>query len=189
MNKELTELSKQFSKIKDELRRLDIMEAEAQKKLDAIAQEDVTTVQAQRKIGDARQSLDLADQRRLFLKAQERESSRSLFQLFKAEVARWDSIVYRAKVAEVKRVYAANLPFFEGDERQMKRWYEEMGPRLELLPSMYKYRRAFFEEVGSRPAADWDGEKAVNFLARHMRSHAKAIGLPEPADEPSTTNE
>jgi DNA-directed RNA polymerase alpha subunit len=87
--KELESLLAEASKIKSELKRLDEMEANARSAIVSATDEDVTTLDAQQKIADARLSLEVVSARRSKLKPPFSLAHKRLQEQFKAEGDRW----------------------------------------------------------------------------------------------------
>ena len=170
----LVELIAGGTKIEAEVVRLDKMEAEARAALVAVTDEDIQTASAQRKIADARLSLDLVTARRAKLRAPQGEIWKALDQQFKSAAAAWDQRVSEGKTREVEAFITANMPFYENDERACRRALE--GETFERLPCAHKWRRAFFHLPFYPNPKEQDLIRDVKVLLAHIARQSKNLG-------------
>jgi hypothetical protein len=171
---ELKDLLKPARDVSDELRRLDLMAADAKKTLKtAGATGDIEDPKVQRKVGDARIRLDLVKGRRTHIESENARLDDDLRAAYRKEAARWNRLVMEAKAALVEARIQANLPYWDGDEHACRRLYD--GGRMEEAPIFYRFSRAFCSET---PPCD-DPIKAAELLTAHINRAAKALGWTE----------
>jgi len=170
--KELKSLLTETSKIKAELKRLDEMEANARSAIVAATDEDVTTPAAQQKIADARLSLEVMSARRSKLKPPFSALHARLQELFKGEVQAWSDQVVEAREQKTSEIARALLPFWEGDERQIRKDFD-----FHRVPVIHLYRKAIYTVPSYENPKDRDIVRDVGLLISHIEQWSKKLGL------------
>jgi hypothetical protein len=159
-------LAKTASDISDELKRLDITEAEDKQTLKSVASaRDFSDPKVQRRIADARTRLDMINARRGGLESERQDLETAMKTAFAAEKSRWNILVAGIKSALVYGRIQANLPYWEGDERACRRYFD--GPLMFEAPIFYRVDRAFYAGLD----ADKDALRALKALISHIRCH------------------
>jgi hypothetical protein len=172
--KKIELLVTEASKIKNELGRLDDMEANARAKIISATDEDVTTPAAQQAIANARLTLEVVAARRAKLKSPFSGVRETLQEQFKAEGKRWNAAVEVARLAKEMELVAALLPFWEGDEKLMRRI---MGDSL-LSPTIFhQYRQAFFQFPYYPRPEEQDLVRDVRIMIAHIGRWSRDLGL------------
>ena len=169
--KELKNLLKECRDVADELRRLDLIERDARRGLEEATDEDLGSTSTQRKVADARLSLDLVASRRRKLKDPWQKVQRDLATQFKAEVAAWNDRVAASKTAKEDEIVRANLPFY-GDERTFRKQLN-----FDSVPVMFAYRKAFTDVPQYEKPSDADLVRDVVLLISHVERWSKTLGL------------
>ncbi len=151
--KQLHELLKRCRAAQDELRRLDLMEKEAQTSIENAASEDIGSADVQRKVSHARVALDLVAARRKRLKTPLPEQ-RDLKAEFRAQSRAWNDRVAAAWRKSEDGLVNATVGWFGGDAKACRRWWK---PQFDSLPAFYELRRCFhsFPTSGDPEGIDW----------------------------------
>jgi hypothetical protein len=85
------------------------------------------------------------------------------------EVARWNRFVLAAKAALAEARIQAELPYWEGDERACRRYYD--GPLMWQAPAFYQIDRSFFHVPSVVNDPTREAERLVSFINARMRFH------------------
>jgi hypothetical protein len=170
--KELKDLLKQCKDVADELRRLTLMEQAARQALEQAADNDLELASVQRKVSDARITLDLVSSRRKKLKDPWQKVQLDLAAQLKAEVTTWNNRVVAARKAKEDEIVRANLPFHEGNESEFRKRFN-----FDAVPAMLPYRKAFAEVPRYENPADADLLRDVGLLIAHIQRWGAKLGL------------
>jgi hypothetical protein len=171
---EFKKLLKEAQDVADEIRRLDLMERDANKVLKEVGSAgDIESTATQRKVADARIRLDLVASRRGYVESEHQRLYDALRAAYRAEASRWNILVAQAKNAMVEERISASLKYWEGDEKACRKYFD--GLRMFEAPIFYTYNCAFCPEI---PAYS-DPIQAVKSLASHMERHRKILGWTE----------
>jgi hypothetical protein len=168
----LRELLKAGKAAQDELRRLDLMEADAKAKIDAAVGENIESPAVQQAVSNAHVALTLVAARRKRLKQPLPE-----FRDLKAELG-VQSVAFNERVAAAKEkqidllVAATVVQWFEGNEKACRRWWIS---RAEELPKFWRLRKSFHHMICG-PPSELDYVAATEAFIAHIGRHAKALG-------------
>jgi len=172
--KEIESLLTEASKIKDELKRLEQMEADARSAIISATDDDVTTPAAQQKIADARLTLEVVSARRSKLKPPFSIVHRRLLEQFKTEGRAWNDRVSEARSAKEEEIVVALLPFWEGNASRMRKI---MGDSLLTAPVFHRYREATFQFPYYPRPEEQDLVRDVRMMISHIERWQKALKL------------
>jgi hypothetical protein len=172
--KKLLALLKQCQDVAAELGRLDAHERDARKQLKAAADYDLSSEMAQRKIGEARSTLDLIGERRKKLTAPHEAIRSDLEKQFRAVGEEWNRRIDKGRQRVIEALVAANLPFYNNDEKACNKALS--GEGFEVIPCAWTWRRARFTFPFAPNPKDLDLEDVVKGLIRHIERHSKALG-------------
>jgi hypothetical protein len=171
---ELKKLVKEAQDVADEIRRLDLMERDANKVLKEVGRTgDIEVSATQRKVADARIRLDLVASRRRYVESEDGRLAAALRIAYREEATRWNILVAQAKSAMAEERILANVKYWNGDERECRKYFD--GIRMFEAPIFYDYDRSFFPETPLFP----DPIKALEWLTRSIETRRKALGWTE----------
>ena len=158
----------------EELRQLDVIEAEAKRAIDEVVEAgDIGSEAAQRKTGDARMRLDMVAARRKKLKGL-RVETHALESLYRAEADKFNNAVTAALAALEEKYIVAMVPFFGGDEVECRLYLEN---RKDRPPLFHEFRRCYYNfPTYGRPEERVLEEEVRGFIAQIERD-SKIIGL------------
>ena len=172
MKEALQSLLSETKKLAGEIKRLDAMEAGARTAIVQATDEDVTAPDVQKRISDARLTLELVSARRSKLRPPLSVAHNRLKEQFKAEVDAWNNRVVAARKAKEAEIVRANLPFYENSEREFRRHFN-----FDSVPAMYHFRRAFTEVPRYENPAQADLARDAGLLLDHIERWSKKLGI------------
>ena len=171
---ELEKAFKEAQDLVDEVRRLDLMEGDARKNMEAATDEDITKESVQRKVADNRMQLDLVASRRKKITPPLSAVHRTLREQFKAKGTEWNHLVLGARQAKEDELVMTLLPFFLGDRKAAQRKVQEA---LLYSPVFAQYREAVFHFPYYPKPREQDIARDVKGLLDHVKRHEKALRL------------
>jgi hypothetical protein len=167
---ELKKLLKPAHDVADELRRLDLMERDAKQVLKEVGKTgDIESPAIQRKVSDARIRLDLIASRRPILEAQQGETEETMRAASRVESARWNRVVAAARAELAEAQIQAALPFWEGNERACRRYYDSLLPWQP--PAFYELDRSLYHAPSAETDPIREAERLVAFINARLRYH------------------
>jgi hypothetical protein len=170
---ELKKFVKVCKDAQDEARRLNLMEADAKKLIEAAADEDIAQASVQEKVSRAKIMLDLVAARRKRIKNPPPEMG-SLKDELRARSVEWNQRVAQARAKFMERLVAATLPFFLDKERDCQRfWKNEVG----RLPAYNRLCRLGHDMPSSGDPASLDWPDAAGRFIAHVGRSEKALSL------------
>ena len=169
----LNEQLKQYRLQAEELDRVRRMAGEAQSKINALIKlDDFESERAQRKLTDARSSLDIANARLKHLETNAGKLSAEIIGGFALERGAWNETIAARRAEIVCGMEEALRPFFNGDERRLKTVVANLpAPLLRDLSKAVSHVE--FREV------ETDSEKVAEAerFCSHVKFWAKKLGL------------
>lgn len=173
--KKLIELLKLLPTFLDEARKIDRVETESKKEIEEVLADGKIEDDAElRKLSNAQTRLALVPARRKQIESQLRQSQGELRGALRGAARQWAQFVAGKKDEQFSQFVAAVLPFFENDERAVRRKFQPAE-----VPACYEISRCFWEEHISHPTAEQDYESAKRFVNKVHQS-CKKFGWPEP---------
>ena len=158
----------------DELRRLGLMKAEANAQIEAATEGDIGSPAAQRQIGEARLTLDMAGARERKLLGPNHKSRVEARKFYHETSGLWNDVVRELRKEKEAELVAALLPFAGGDERLLhKRIYFQAAPCFDVY-KLALHDKGFYPELADANAnLARDVEMFLAFVAKEQ----KKLGL------------
>jgi hypothetical protein len=170
--KELMALADAHRGEKDERLRLITLKETHRRVMSEIGNSNIDDPGVQKKMADATLGLALVEARLAKLQVPNHAFD-EIDSLHKAEGERYNRAVVAARAAAFETLISSQLPFFEGDDRACRKYWETVRPPH---PMFYKFSRALHHHP-SGPRAERDVVQEVSgFLAKRER-HGKALGI------------
>ena len=174
MNK-ISSLLAQLTSVETEIAELNNLESKAGADLLLVASPGISVTTARAKILDARLTIDLTNAKKNNAFPLRDKISAELKETLNHLANHWNGWCKQLREATVEDIIAANVKFFNGDERAARRWWEQ-GP-LSQQPVFTKFHNATYDLTSLRSAPNWDEIKMANHFLRHVKRHAAVLGI------------